>query len=95
MADTNAPTQAGATSEVVAKNATKHGELPLDQLALIGITGKPGTMTALFRTENGEVQTVKEGNETRIGQVFEISEAGVVVTRSNGNSVFIPPLRIG
>ena len=35
------------------------------------------------------------GERSQIGLIYEISEAGVVVTRSNGNSIFIPPIPVG
>ncbi len=95
MSEPTAPAEAGRTNTVVAQNATKPGVLPLDQMALIGIMGKPADMTALFRTDRGDIHSVKEGHQTGMGQVFEITQAGVVVTRANGNAVFIPPIPVG
>ena len=67
----------------------------LDQVQLVGIMGKPDDMTALFRMTRGNILRVKTGDQSQIGRIYEISEAGVVVTRSNGNSIFIPPIPVG
>lgn len=91
---TTSPTGA-ATPPAVAQEATKFDELPLDQLKLIGIMGKDGDMSALFRTARGDIHRLKEGDMSEIGRVTQIDQAGVVVTRRNGNSIFIPPLPIG
>lgn len=95
MAQPNAAPTGDTISSFVAQNATKPDELRLDQVQLIGIIGKPEDMKALFRMARGDIVTVKVGDRSQIGMIYEISEAGVVVTRSNGNSIFIPPLPIG
>ncbi|MGR3365250.1 MAG: hypothetical protein ACU0CY_13845 [Maritimibacter harenae] len=95
MANTTASHTGDGTAPLVAQHATKAGELRLDQIQLIGIAGKPGEMTALFRMTKGDIMRVSEGDESPIGSIHEISDAGVVVTRSNGNSIFIPPIPVG
>jgi sRNA-binding protein len=95
MAEPNATPTGAGTSNFVARNATKTDEIRLDQVQLIGIAGKPDDMSALFRMARGEIMRVRVGERSQIGLIYEISEAGVVVTRSNGNSIFIPPIPVG
>ncbi|MAM61162.1 hypothetical protein [Maritimibacter sp. UBA3975] len=95
MAEPNASSAGGGNSNFVALNATKTDEIRLDQVQLIGIAGKPDDMSALFRMARGDIMRVKVGERSQIGLIYEISEAGVVVTRADGNSIFIPPIPVG
>lgn len=94
MTETTASAPADGTSPFVAAQATKPDAIALAEMALVGIAGKPGDMRALFRLARGDIHVVREGDPTRLGQVFEISDAGVVVTKPNGNAIFIPPIPI-
>jgi Tfp pilus assembly protein PilP len=95
MAESGAFPVGNGTSPIVSQNATKRDEIRLDQVQLVGIMGKPDDMTALFRMTRGNILRVKAGDQSQIGRIYEISGAGVVVTRSNGNSIFIPPIPVG
>lgn len=95
MADATTSPAGDGTNRFVAQTATKPGEIRLDQVQLVGIAGKPDDMAALFRMARGDILRVKVGDQTPIGRIFEVSEAGVVVTRAKGNSIFIPPLPVG
>ncbi|MBV7410021.1 pilus assembly protein PilP [Maritimibacter sp. DP1N21-5] len=95
MADATTAPVGGATNEIVSTNATKTGELPLDRVSLIGIMGKPAEKKALFRMTRGDILTVTRGEKTNFGTISEITDAGVVILRNTGNSVFVPPVPLG
>lgn len=95
MANDASPVHSGGINSLVAREATKPDELPLDRAALIGTMGKKGDMTALFRSGGGRIHALKEGDVSPLGPIIEISEAGVVVKRMSGNAMFIPPIPVG
>ena len=95
MAQTNPAPSGSATNQVVATNATKQGELPLDRVSLVGIMGKPMEKKALFRMTRGDILTVQKGDKTQFGTIAEITDAGVVIMRNTGNSIFVPPIPLG
>lgn len=95
MTETTVPSVVGRNNDFVAVHATNIAELPLDHAVLIGITGMPGDMTALFRSSGGRIHVLKTGELSPLGPILEITQAGVVVERMNGFSKFLPPIQIG
>ncbi len=62
--------------------ATQSRALPLSQLALIGIAGRPDNRRALLRTRNGRILRVALGDRTPHGTVQAIGATELFLTRA-------------
>ena len=65
----------------VARAATQEDVLPLRQINLIGIYGRPNARRALVRLSNGRYVRVEVGSALDGGQVTAISEAALNYTK--------------
>lgn len=81
----------GAPNAVVAENATRRGVIPLDEVALLGVAGPDDAMRAIIRMADGAIVTGALGERIALGDLVEISPAGVVIELANGFATFLRP----
>ncbi|GGD33187.1 hypothetical protein [Sinisalibacter lacisalsi] len=81
----------GAPNAFVAENATRRGVIPLDEVALLGVAGPQGAMRAIIRMSDGDIVTGALGERIALGELVEVSPAGVVIEMANGFAAFLRP----
>jgi hypothetical protein len=81
----------GAPNAFVAENATRRGFIPLDEVALLGVAGPDGEMRAIIRMSDGNIITGALGERIALGELVEISPAGVVIELASGFATFLRP----
>ncbi|WP_102226212.1 hypothetical protein [Acidimangrovimonas sediminis] len=79
------------TNASVAKRATVHNALKLNQLSLIGVFGSSSNRQALLRTAAGKIVKVKVGDQIEGGRVSAISENQLYYSKNGRNVVLSMP----
>ncbi len=82
-----APAQTDIPPSPAGETATLPDELPMKELVLIGIFGKPDSLSALLRAGDGKVLAVSPGQDTPGGRVAAIGPDEVVLARASGKTV--------
>lgn len=77
-----APPQQDVPSSPAGDIATETARLPLNKL--IGIVGAPDNRTAILREGDGEILSVKLGDQTAKGKVTAIGAGEILLARAGG-----------
>lgn len=79
------------TNATTALHATQTEALPLTRVHLIGIAGADGAQRALLRRRNGDVDIVRVGDMTPLGEVVAIDAQTVVLSGAAGTRTLRMP----
>ena len=81
----------GAPNPIVAQSATRKAAMPLNEVALLGVAGPEDALRALIRMPDGAIVTAALGEQTALGRLIEVSQAGVVIRLADGLATFLRP----
>ncbi len=69
---------------IVSEFSTRRNQLPLDEITLIGIAGRPGELTAIIRVATGGIISAQAGQSTDAGDLVAVLEDNVLLSRQDG-----------
>jgi Tfp pilus assembly protein PilP len=72
----------GAVNSTIARNATLRNAIRLNQINLIGVSGKPNARNALVRLKNGRYRKVTVGDRLDGGRVTAIGRSDLRYSKS-------------
>ncbi|SIS90895.1 hypothetical protein SAMN05421759_10632 [Roseivivax lentus] len=77
------------TPKNVAEKATRHADIDLSEIALLGVMGTEAAPTALLRLPSGEVAKVAPGTQVGNRTVAAIDAARLALASADGRTTWI------